>query len=113
MSQKSVIATILVVSGIVINSFVILNGLNIDPENSEHIARVVGMIMPGIFMATIAGLIIALIAQVFSKKRSGNIFFLTFSIFFLLTILMIAFGTSENQKIQEENLSVLSGIFQT
>lgn len=113
MSQKSIIATILIIIGIIINSFVIMNGLDIDPENSEHLARTIGMIMPGIFMAVIAGLVIALISQLFSKKRARNKFFLTFSIFFLLTILMIAFGTSENQKIQEENSDVRSSKSQT
>jgi len=105
MSHLSIISIILIVIGIAVISFVMLNGLNIDLENPEHIAGAMGMIAPGMFIAIIAGLVIALVVHLFSKGRSRAKFFLVFSIVFMLTTLVMAFGVSENRKIQQTNLN--------
>ncbi len=100
MSKKSIIASILVVIGIIISFITTPKNFNIDLENPEHIAAIIGMATPGILIAIIIGLTIALIVRLFSKQRTKNKFFLTFSVFFFLTVLMIAYGTNENQKIE-------------
>lgn len=106
MSNKTIIASILVVIGVVINFVTALSGFNIDPENSEHLAGAIGMALPGILIAAVIGLVVALIAHLFSKERKRDKFFLAFSIFFLTTILIIAWGASENRKIENDRASV-------
>lgn len=103
MSNKSIVALILVVIGIIIDFITVLSGPNI---NSENIAATLGMILPGILIATIVGFAIALIAHLFSKERAKDKFFLIFSIFFLLTILMIMYGTSENRKLEDKSINM-------
>ncbi len=106
MSKKSIIALILTLTGIIINSAVVLGNLNIDSKNPEHIIMTIGMIIPGIFMGIIAGLIVGVIALLFLKNKSWSNFFVIFSIVFLIIILTIALGNFENKKNQEENLNI-------
>ena len=106
MSQKSIIATILFIIGIIVNFVTVLSYLNFNSENPEHIARAIGMVLPGIIMAVIVGLVVGLIIHLFSKERTKDKFFLTFSILFLLTILIIAYGTSENHKLDNAPLNI-------
>lgn len=98
----------MVVGGTILHFVVVLRDLDIDLENSEHIARAIGVALPGIFMAAIAGLVVSLIVHLFSKKCTRSKCFLIFSIFFLVTILMVTYGTSENQNTISNNKANLA-----
>lgn len=102
MPTKSIVATFLIIGGSILHFFVVWGGpTSIDLQNPEHIAGATGMALPGILIAVIAGLVIGLVFHLFSNERTRSKFFLIFSIFFLITILMITYGTSENRKLED------------
>lgn len=102
MTRKSIVATILVIVGVVVQSVVMLGESSIDPRNPVHVFGAIAFILPGILFAAFVGLAVALVVHLFSTKRSRDTFFLIFSIFFLLPVLIIAFGTFEDRKLQDE-----------
>lgn len=92
MTKTPIISIILIILAVIIYFAMSLN----TASNSG--VSVFAILLPGILIAIITGLIIALITFLFSKNRSRKRFCLTFSIIFSLTILIISFGTFENQK---------------
>lgn len=104
MSKNSITSIILIIVGVII--YLIVSIGNLKSENLNNLFYVTGYIASGIIFPIILGLIAAILFLISPKNRSRNKFFLFFSIFFFLTIIVSVLGVYENKKIEETKINI-------
>lgn len=93
--RNKFIAVLLVSVGVLVHMLVFPTGIDLKWSwTATETAMMIGFLLPGLLFATIVGFVVSLVVWLFSKDRSRQKFYLIFSIFFLLTILAMAYGST-------------------